>query len=251
MNSRVNHEIEHGKKLATQDTESTWGWGTPAGKRRASRRANLVAQSAQLSPGSDVLEIGCGTGLFTELFAQTGSNLIAIDVSHELIKKAAERSLSSSQIQFLQMRFEDYAIPGPFDAIIGSSVLHHLDVEIALKAAFDLLKPGGAFCLAEPNMLNPQIFIERKFRRFFPSVSPVEIAFVRWSLEKLLRKIGFEDIHIAPFDWLHPATPPSWIGTIQEIGLRLEQIPLIREFSGSLLIYAKRPIQDAEMSGFE
>jgi hypothetical protein len=31
---RSQHEIEHGKKLAQDDTERLWGWGTPAGRLR-------------------------------------------------------------------------------------------------------------------------------------------------------------------------------------------------------------------------
>jgi 2-polyprenyl-3-methyl-5-hydroxy-6-metoxy-1,4-benzoquinol methylase len=33
-----------------------------------------------------VLEIGCGTGNFTELFAKTGADIIAVDISQELIR---------------------------------------------------------------------------------------------------------------------------------------------------------------------
>lgn len=48
MELRSIHEIEHGKMLSAQDTELLWGWGTPAGKIRAKRRANLIAEGAGL-----------------------------------------------------------------------------------------------------------------------------------------------------------------------------------------------------------
>ena len=48
---RAQHEIAHGKMLAEGDTEAIWGWGTPAGQVRASRRGELVAQAAGLGPG--------------------------------------------------------------------------------------------------------------------------------------------------------------------------------------------------------
>jgi len=38
-----------------------------------------------------VLEIGCGTGLFTKELAATDNTIIAIDISDALIKKAKER----------------------------------------------------------------------------------------------------------------------------------------------------------------
>ena len=93
---------------------------------------------------------------------------------------------------------------------------------------------------AEPNMLNPQVFLERRFRKFFSSVSSDETAFIRWKLEKELVKSGFKDVQITPFDWLHPSTPEPIIGAIMKAGQLLEKIPGIREISGSLFIRAYR-----------
>src|SRR5947209_2941817 len=78
--SRANHEILHGRKLAAGHAETTWGWGTPAGKQRASRRAAMIAHGARLGPGVRALEIGCGTGLFTECFALSGAEIVAVDI---------------------------------------------------------------------------------------------------------------------------------------------------------------------------
>jgi 2-polyprenyl-3-methyl-5-hydroxy-6-metoxy-1,4-benzoquinol methylase len=35
-------------------------------------------------------------------------------------------------------------VEGPFDAVIGSSVLHHLEIEEAVPKIYALLKPGSA-----------------------------------------------------------------------------------------------------------
>jgi len=241
MEERIQHEINHGEFLASGDTEALWGWGTPAGRQRAQRRGRLITEAAQLRPGMRVLEIGCGTGMFTEMFAQSGCNMIAVDISSDLLKKARLRNLPEDQVLFINKRFEDCAIEGPFDAVVGSSVLHHLEVVEALSKIYELLKPGGIMCFAEPNMLNPQIFAERKFRRFFPRISADETAFVRSSLKRSLEKIGFTGCAITPFDWLHPAVPEKLIPAVSATGRVLEKLPLVREFSGSLHILAMRP----------
>lgn len=246
---RARHEIEHGKRLAASDVETMWGWGTQAGRLRMERRAELIAQGARLAPGLKALEIGCGTGLFTGYFARSGARLIAMDISPDLLTKAKGRRLPEDKVHFLVGCFEDFrfdspAFPtwmdGPFDAVIGSSVLHHLDLGAALDNIRDLLKLGGRLSFAEPNLLNPQVFIERHFRRFFPYVSPDETAFIRWPLRTLLKRRGFDEITIIPFDWLHPATPPSWIPWVEQFGKIIERSPVLREFSGSLLIRARR-----------
>lgn len=233
-------EIVHGRRLAEGDTERIWGWGTPAGRLRAIRRAELIARGAGLGPGVRALEIGCGTGTFTEMFAQTGADLLAVDISGELLERARARPIPSDRVRFLEGPFEESAVDGPFDAVIGSSVLHHLDVRVALTRIHALLTLGGRLCLAEPNMLNPQVFLERRFRRWLSYVSPDETAFVRWRLHSLLAVIGFAQISITPFDWLHPATPCPLIPVVQRVGRWLEQTPGVRECAGSLLIRCHR-----------
>lgn len=242
MNIRAEHEIEHGKFLAKRDAESIWGWGTPAGQVRARRRVTLIATGARLQPGLRALEIGCGTGLFTQMFSQTGAQIVAVDISKDLLEKAKARNLPADKVVFIEKRFEDCVVDGPFDAVIGSSILHHLEIGEALPKIYDLLKPNGVMCFAEPNMLNPQIFAERKFRGWFPSVSPDETAFVRWRLARELLEVGFRDIEVTPFDWLHPAIPESLIGLVGGVGRVLEKTPLLREFSGSVYIKAVRPL---------
>jgi SAM-dependent methyltransferase len=235
-------EIQHGQWLAGHETERVWGWGTPAGKLRATRRAALVAEGAELAPGARALEIGCGTGLFTEAFAMTGAAIVAVDISPELLEIAKQRGLPADRVTFIAKPFEDCAVDGPFDAVIGSSVLHHLDVELALSRIYQLLNPGGILSFAEPNYLNPQVFLERKLRflPIFAYTSPDEIAFVRWSLAKKLRAAGFTDISITAFDWLHPHVPAKAISTVLKLQTALEWTPLVREFAGSLYIKARR-----------
>jgi SAM-dependent methyltransferase len=245
---RGRHEIDHGQALAREDTEAVWGWGTPAGRLRAERRAALIAAGSSLKPGMRVLEVGCGTGMFTEIFARTGVQIIGVDISADLLAKARARNLGD-RVQFVEGRFEDCLVEGPFDAVIGSSVLHHLDLEAALKVIHRLLKPGGWLSFAEPNMLNPQVFVERKLafiRPVFWYVSPDETAFVRWSLRALLERVGFRGVDITPVDWLHPATPPSLIGLVRRIGDGLEKMPFLREFAGSLYIRGRRPLSQQE-----
>jgi 2-polyprenyl-3-methyl-5-hydroxy-6-metoxy-1,4-benzoquinol methylase len=237
---RSTNEIEHGKLLAKGDVEHIWGWATEAGLKRAQRRAQLIATGAGLSPGTRALEIGCGTGMFTEMFAEYGSSIIAVDISKELLAMAKERNLPEDRIQFIDKRFEDCDIDGPFDTIIGSSVLHHLELPEAYHVIFRLLKPNGIMSFAEPNKLNPQVWAERTFRKFFPRVSPDETAFIRWRLFNTLQEVGFQDIEIIPFDWLHPSVPRPLIKLVSKLGNKLEKLWLLREFSGSLYIKAIR-----------
>ncbi len=240
---KAEREIIHGRLIAGRDPESIWGWKTPAGKVRAKRRAEWISESAHLGPGRKILEIGCGTGMFTQIFAETGARIVAVDISYELIETARSRGLPADRVIFLQKRFEDCDVDGPFDAVIGSSILHHLDIEEALERIYELLKPGGIMSFSEPNMLNPQIMVQKNVPLIKARMgdSPDETAFFRWRLRDLLLEAGFAGVSILPYDWLHPATPASMIETVARAGRVLEMLPIIREFAGSLHIRCHRP----------
>jgi len=242
---KAQREIAHGKTLAEKKPEVVWGWESPAGEIRKIRRAKLIIEKARLHQKTKALEIGCGTGIFTELFAETLAQLTAVDISPDLLNRAKQKIYIYNNVTFINKRFEECEINGPFDAIIGSSVLHHLEIDAALSVIFKLLKPGGVMCFTEPNMLNPQVFLQKNIPWLKEKLgdSPDETAFFRWSFKNLLGKKGFEDITIKPFDWLHPNTPPKVIPAINKLGAVLEKIAVISEFAGSLLICSRRPLE--------
>lgn len=241
--NRAKHEIIHGKNLADADPELIWGWKKPAGRRRAERRAGIIAASAFLLPGKYVLEIGCGTGVFTEIFARTGARIIAVDISGDLLQLARAKAMPSDRVSFLESSFEDCADMGPFDAVIGSSVLHHLDIKPALETIYRLVKPNGFLSFAEPNMHNPQIALQKNITWIKKRMgdSPDETAFTKRQMRKLLGDAGFVDVQITPFDWLHPSTPSKLIHLFEKMGTCAERIPVLKEFAGSLHISARRP----------
>lgn len=203
--------------------------------------------------GQRVLELGCGTGLFTEMMAVSGASVVATDISAELLELARARVRGVGNVSLVLCDGE--ALPfrdRSFDAVIGSSILHHLPVESSLREIQRVLSHHGSMVFAEPNMLNPQIAIQKNV----PAVkawlgdSPDETAFVRWRLHRLLRSMGFSEITIEPYDFLHPVTPRVLIPLIEGIGRLTEKIPLLREVAGSLIISARRaPVEDSDAVG--
>jgi len=239
--NRISHEIEHGEKISAR-AEEIWGWDSPSGKIRAERRANYLIDLGDFDQGNSVLEIGCGTGLFTEkVYNATKSNITAIDISEKLLAQAREKlpQINFKIVDAMDTGFEENS----FNCIYGSSVLHHLDMDIALKEIIRILKPGGRAVFAEPNIFNPQIFLERNvsFIKEWMGVSPDETAVNRWAMKRMLQDIGYVDAKVFPYDFLHPYTPKTLIGFIKKAGSIVEKIPGIREIAGSVIIYARKP----------
>src|SRR5215469_2680827 len=238
MHERIAREIQHGRFLAQHGAGEIWNWESPAGKLRWARRVEML--SGHLRPGMSVLELGCGTGYFTRELARSGADVAAIDVSPELLD-IAKANHSAPNVRYeIQNAYELSYPDAVFDSVVGSSVLHHLEIEEAIREIYRVLKSGGAIYFTEPNMLNPQIAIQKNVPWVKRKLgdSPDETAFFRWPLRRLLEQTGYRDIRIDPFDFLHPKTPVSLIAPVNAFGRLLESVPLISEFAGSLYIRA-------------
>ena len=240
---RLGREIAHHRRIAPF-AEAIWSWSSPSGTVRAERRAGLYLAHGALGPGKQALELGCGTGLFLARVATSGASIHAVDLSNDLLDRARARvgnlpNVTLSRGNAEALPFRDRA----FDLVYGSSILHHLDLDAALRELLRVLRPGGRLVFAEPNALNPHlllIFRVRALRRHF-GVSPDEMAFSRWRARAALARAGFADVSVEPYDFLHPSTPRSWIGAVSRASLVLERVRLVREIAGSLLLRARRP----------
>jgi SAM-dependent methyltransferase len=237
---RILNESRHGEYIK-EHGEEIWNWSTPAGKIRWARRCRLfkefIGNNKRL-----VLEIGCGTGLFTKELATTDNTIIAIDISDALIKKAKER-IHAKNVKFVvgnayKTRFE----PNTHDFIVGSSSLHHLEVDYALNEFSRILKPGGGIMFTEPNMMNPQVALIKNI----PAIkrragdSSDETAFFRWTIARRLRNHDFTDISIIPFDFMHPQIPESLLGIAGQLTSFIEKVPILKEIAGSLIIQCRK-----------
>jgi ubiquinone/menaquinone biosynthesis C-methylase UbiE len=241
--SRLRREIEHHREIAER-AEVIWNWDSPSGRRRADRRARMFVEQGDLCPDRIALELGCGTGIFLEKVARSGARIAGLDLSEHLLTRARARLTGAPKVVLHRGNAEEmpYA-DSSFDAVYGSSVLHHLDLDRALAEVFRVLRPGGRCVFAEPNILNPQVAVMFHLgltKQYF-GVSPDEMAFSRFRAARALRAAGFADAVVEPFDFLHPATPEALCDIVDRVGRAIERVPLLREITGSFVVRGRRP----------
>lgn len=106
--------------------------------------------SALFAPplGMDILEIGCGTGRFTEQLLALGWNPHGLDVSSEMLEIARTRIPSSTPLICADAR--SFQINKQFPAVISLfHVFSYLTTDADLLAAFNTVRehlaPGGTF----------------------------------------------------------------------------------------------------------
>lgn len=119
----------------------------------------------ELKPGMKVLDLGCGRGFLSIALALRGANVTGIDISPRSVTAAAHRALISDagdRCVFRVMDCENLDLPdGSFDAVVGSCVLHHLDLRRAAQEVGRVLRPGGKAAFIESMGLNPVLMAAR------------------------------------------------------------------------------------------
>lgn len=93
---------------------------------------------------STILDIGAGTGKDSEFFQKNDINVIAVDLSEEMIKICREKSIESYELDFHNLR----KIGKNFDAVWAMNSLLHvekLNINLVLEEIKSILKPSGLF----------------------------------------------------------------------------------------------------------
>lgn len=127
-------------------------------KDMAAYEATLERVRAHLTPETEALEIGCGTGTTALKLAGAAKYITASDISGEMIAIAQEKAAKEGvrNVDFLQATLDEHPFAEEqFGAVMAFNLLHLIeDLEGALGRVRGLLKPGGLFvsktvCLAE------------------------------------------------------------------------------------------------------
>ncbi len=111
-----------------------------------SRVVGLLA----LSPGAQVMDLGCGPGLLAIPFAKAGMHVVAVDPEPDMLEagRAAARA-ADVEVDFRQG--SSFALPetGPLDLVTMGRSFHWMDRAETLRVLDGLIVPGGAVALFE------------------------------------------------------------------------------------------------------
>lgn len=108
---------------------------------------SIIALS-RLSENGRILEVGCGTGKATRLFASRGYAIHCIEPGRNLAAVAARNLQGYPRVSFEIVRFEEWQErPNEFDLIISAQAFHWIPVEIGYAKAARSLRPGGSLAL--------------------------------------------------------------------------------------------------------
>ena len=129
-----------------------WIRGDESKERAQIQLIEHLAQLADVKPGADILDIGCGFGASGLYLAKhynaavTGITISAVQVDMA-IQAAAREQLKA---QFLLMDAEAMDFQKQFDVLWSiESISHYQNLESFFAAAAKLLRPGGSFAVID------------------------------------------------------------------------------------------------------
>ncbi|HEX3596077.1 MAG TPA: class I SAM-dependent methyltransferase [Polyangiaceae bacterium] len=183
-------------------------WGTAPdfqGPRHELREELLLDEFLAASPGPLVLDVGAGSGTFTDRLATRGFEVTSTDVTDDALEVLRGRVSGTVE------RADASSLPfsaASFDAVVLGEVLEHVeDDSAALKEAARVLRPDGILAVTVPR--NPAWFSRSDqwaghFRRY-----------TRGQLENRVAMAGFEILTCKawgfPISALYHRTVFEWI----------------------------------------
>jgi ubiquinone/menaquinone biosynthesis C-methylase UbiE len=176
------------------------------------RWLDLVARDANPAPGSLIVDVGCGTGRFSEPLAERFSvSVLGVDPSEKMLDVAREKT-KSHRVAYRRSVADVLPLAAATaDVVFMSMVLHHLkDAGAAVKECRRVLRSGGRLCLR-----NVTCDGDFPHRHFFPVIEAEFPA--RLDVENFCSAAGFS---MVAHEIVKQAVAANWPEFVSKIALR-------------------------------
>ena len=152
----------------------------------------------QIDESFNVLELGCGTGVFSEVIALTARNLIATDLSDEMLEKVEVRLKEYGNV--VVKKENSYAITFTnqiFDAVFLGNLIHVVgEPEKVMKEVYRVLKNNGKIISIDSTWFGlslwPKIRMAFRYLQAFGIPPKTNRNMRPDEIEKIVRDAGFD-----------------------------------------------------------
>jgi ubiquinone/menaquinone biosynthesis C-methylase UbiE len=212
--------------------------------------ARIVAScisKLNLAPGSRVADLGCGSGVFSDLLQRAGFKCVGLDISPKLIALGRKKYPS---VEFIEGDVENLPFPDQsLHGVVLSGIVHHFpDPSRCAAEVFRVLRPRGRFAAFDPNRMNPFMWLYRdRSSPFYSSVgvTPNERPVLANDVAAIFRRCGFEvgTDYLSKLRYRYVASGKvRWLlPTYNAIDGVLFSLPFTKPFSSFVLTFGEKP----------
>lgn len=147
-----------------------------------------------LTPNIDIVDLGAGEGVLSQLLARKAKSVICIDNSPSMVKVGTELAQENGfeNLSYKLGDIEDIPLPdASTDLALLSQALHHARrPEKAIREAWRILRPGGRLAVLDLNQHNFEKARELYADRW--------MGFPPNRLYHWIKEAGFEDVKVDP-----------------------------------------------------
>ena len=122
-----------------------------------------AAVMCQVAPGSELLDLGCGSGELARHLAGAGYLVTGCDIAREMLRRA-QAADAAGGVRWIRLDARWRTLPfgtGTLDAVIASSVLEYVgDPAAVLRECARVLRPGGTLLCTVPDVTHPVRWME-------------------------------------------------------------------------------------------
>ena len=177
----------------------------------------LVDALGKAAQGS-VLDVACGPGILSAAVAKAARDVVAFDLTPQMLQKAAQRCAEAGldNVTFregtaTELPFADAA----FDAAVTRLSVHHFDrPKRVMSEIFRVLRPGGAFVIADVS--SSEVAAEAELQNAIEILrDPSHVRMLPGSeLAALVRGAGFAIESLT--SWDKPREFEEWMGIVND-----------------------------------
>jgi SAM-dependent methyltransferase len=187
----------------------------------------LVDRIVERSPGAEIVDVGCGTGIAARQFQAAGCRVLGIEVDPRMAHLARETG-----VEVEVSRFEAWDPAGrQFDSVIAAQAWHWVDPFAGAEKVRAVLRPGGlmaAFWNAFEAPSEVADAFAAVYRRVIPdspfhfggacSAAQTYSAFLTKTEEGIRQAGGFAEPETWRFEWEWSYTRDAWLDVVPTQG---------------------------------
>jgi ubiquinone/menaquinone biosynthesis C-methylase UbiE len=181
-----------------------------------------IIRISGISPGERILEIGCGTGKATQLFAEKGYPLVCLEPGQNLLAIAAKNLAAYPQVTFVQTRFEDWeSAQEKFNLVISAQAYHWVPENVRYVKTARVLKSQGylaAFWNMYPGMDSEiRTTLDRIYRQRAPDLVKLQqpVAELIERIANSLRQSRlFDKVVVKEYPWSVRYSTSEYLGLL-------------------------------------